>query len=327
MRRGVSGTMDRTRSRVAICLAGALLASALAAGCGSGPGSTSVPGSHGPPVSERGRVVPSRTADGPPRPCVPAKSGTYSVAGHSYLLAVPPNPPAPLELLLDLHGYGQSAAAQERYTGFAAYAVAHGFAVATPNALTPGQWNFPGSTTMPDDVGFAERLVGDLRVRLCGVAAVGATGWSDGADMAMTLGCAGVVTAVAGVAASVFPVVTCPHPPPAVEIHGTADTFVPYEGGGGSRSGAYANTEAQAAEVRLGRWAMSAGCTEEPRRTGVASDVVMVTWGTCAVLYQVQAGGHTWPGHVGPEPVPGLGTTTSFLNANEVFVDFMQHHL
>lgn len=318
--------MSLARSRIILGLVVVLVWIMLVTGCDSGQARPVVAGSVPPHTAERSSVPTPPTVGERARPCTTARSGRYAVNGRSYLLAVPTNPIPPVLLVLNFHGYQQSAAAQERYTGFAAYAAANGIAVATPEGQAGGQWNFARSPALKDDVAFAESLVRDLRARLCDVASVGATGWSDGADMAATLGCAGVVRAVTGAAASIFPVGSCPSPPPVLEIHGTADPFVPYGGGGGSRSGAYANTEAQPTEVRLARWATAAGCPQ-PRRTNVTSDVERVTWGTCVSLYRVEGGGHTWPGHTGQDPVPGLGAATTSINANQVFVDFFRRHL
>ena len=261
------------------------------------------------------------------RPCSAVVSGRYQVAGRSYLLSVPARDGAPAQLVVDLHGYQQDAAAQERYTGFAAYAAGRGVTVATPEGQSGGVWNFPRSPALGDDVAFLRQVVADAGRWLCGAGRVGAVGWSDGADMAATVGCAGIAAAVAGVAMSVFPSGPCPSPPPVLEIHGTADPFVPYAGGGGSRSGAFTGTEAQAVESRLARWAADAGCAEPPRTAPVAADVQRLTWGRCAVLYRVSGGGHTWPGHVGPPPVAGLGATTGSIDANRLIVDFLQERL
>ncbi len=310
--------MDRTRARFAAV--GLLLLMASAAGCGSGsaPVTASAPRTSARPATTT-RPAPS---------CRASASGVYTAAGRTYLLRVPADLRPTTRLLLDLHGYRQSATAQERYTGFAAFAAARGYVVVTPNGQR-GQWNFPRSPALADDVGVVRAVVADARQRLCGAPSgrVGAVGWSDGADMAATLGCAGVVDAVAGVAASVFPSVPCPEPPPVVEIHGTADPFVPVTGGGGSRGGAFASTEAQPADARLGRWATTAGCSRPPQQARVAADVTRTTWGACAVLYRVDGGGHTWPGHTGAEPVPGLGATTTSIDANQLFVEFLQQHL
>jgi polyhydroxybutyrate depolymerase len=141
--------------------------------------------------------------------------------------------------------------------------------------------------------------------------------------MAMTLGCVGKVRAVAAEGASIVPRGSCNQPlPPVLELHGTADPFVPYTGGGGSRSGAFAGTTAQAAEGRLAIWATQSGCASSPTSTQVAADVTRLDWGRCATLYRMDGAGHGWPGHTGPDPVGGLGPTSSSVNASQLMTDF-----
>ncbi len=257
--------------------------------------------------------------------CATAQSGSYTTSGVTYLLSVPTGAVTsarPLPLVLSYHGYQQSAAAQEAYTGLGAYAAGHGAVVATLQGAG-GQWNFPRSAALRDDLAASRAVVADVRSRLCGrVSGVGATGWSDGADMANLVACTGIARAVVGVAPSITPR-GCSSWPPMTEVHGTADPFVPYGGGGGSRGGAFTGTEAQPAPARVAAWARSAGCGSS-RSYRVGADVGAQRWDGCDVrLYTVEGGGHTWPSRPGRDPVPGLGRTSTTLDADALVVDIL----
>lgn len=227
--------------------------------------------------------------------------------------------------MLDYHGYQQSASDQEAYTGLGAYGAAHGVAVATLEGAG-GAWNFPRSPARRDDLAVSRAVVADVRSRLCGrVAGVGAAGWSDGADMAALVACTGIASSVVGVAPSITPR-GCTSWPPMAEVHGTADPFVPYAGGGGSRSGPFAGTQAEPALARVTAWARAAGCGAS-RSYRVGSDVAALRWDSCDVrLYTVEGGGHAWPSRRGADPVVGLGRTTTTLSADALVVDYVTRH-
>lgn len=334
----------RVRGWLPVPVAGALMVLALTGCGGSGSGTTSrsvqrsVAAESAPPAAAPApRRVALRPATPPapaaapaaaPTSCATARSGSYTAGGASYLLSVPGDAVTnarPLPLVLDYHGYQQGAAAQEAYTGLGAYGAAHGVAVATPQGAS-GAWNFPRSTALRDDLAVSRAVVADVRMRLCGrVGGVGASGWSDGADMANLVACTGIARTVVGVAPSITPR-GCTSWPPMVEVHGTADPFVSYSGGGGSRGGPFAGTEAQPAPARAAAWAGAAGCGPS-RSYRIGTDVAVQRWDGCDVrLYTVEGGGHTWPSRRGSDPVPGLGRTTTTLDADALVVDFLTRH-
>jgi len=258
-----------------------------------------------------------------PAGCSTARSGSYKAGGASYLLSVPAVAAGAgkrVPLVLSYHGYQQSAAAQEAYTGLGAYGAAHGVAVASIDGAG-GAWNFPRSPALRDDLAVSRAVVADVRARLCGQAGgVAAAGWSDGADMAALVACTGIARAVVSVAPSIPPR-GCTSWPPMTEVHGTADPLVPYAGGGGSRGGPFASTQPEPALGRVTAWARSAGCAVS-RSYRLGSDVAALRWDGCDVLlYTVLGGGHTWPSRPGADPVPGLGTTTTTLSADALVVD------
>ncbi|MHB2023723.1 MAG: CE1 family esterase, partial [Mycobacteriales bacterium] len=247
---------------------------------------------------------------------------TLSVAGvtRSYLLEVPNAAAAGvrLPLVLSFHGYDQSDFQQNAYTGLAAVAQSQGVYVVTPEGYD-GRWNFPRRPYVgPSDVAFVATLLAALPGQICYDAhRVVATGWSDGADMANTLGCAlpGRIAAVFGVAPSVFPQPCQQMPPTVVEVHGTADPIVPFDGGGGDRPYPFQGLTAQPVASRMASWAALGGCSGEvthPVAAGVSAEVWTCPPPRHLALYVIAGGGHTWPGAA---PWPALGATTTAVSA------------
>jgi polyhydroxybutyrate depolymerase len=250
---------------------------------------------------------------------------------RSYLLAVPAQA-GPRPVVIDYHGYQQSARQQDAYTGLSAEGTREGFVVLTPDGYG-GRWNFVRRAAVgPDDVTFAEAMLADAATRAClDQHRIGATGMSDGADMADTLACAlpGRIAAVAPVAPSVFPLTGCAAPVNYLEIHGTADPIVPYGGGGGDRPPPFQGTEAQPVATRIAQWARLSACTGETSATlavGVTADRLTCPAGRQVELLSVAGGGHTWPGAVGPPPAAGLGVTSTAVNADQVVLRFLAAH-
>lgn len=268
-----------------------------------------------------------------PEPAPGTSVRTVSVGGvpRSYLLAIPPQD-GPRPVVIDYHGYQQSAHQQDAYTGLSAAGTRERFVVLTPEGYG-GRWNFVRRAAVgPDDVAFTEAMLADAATRAClDEHRVGATGMSDGADMADTVACAlpGRIAAVAPVAPSVFPLPGCPDPVNYLEIHGTADPIVPYGGGGGDRPPPFQGTEAQPVATRLAQWSRLAGCTSGPTGTlaaGVTAQQMSCPAGRQVELISIAGGGHTWPGAVGPPPAAGLGATSTAINADQIILHFLAAH-
>ena len=250
---------------------------------------------------------------------------------RSYLLAIPPQG-GPRPVVINFHGYQQSARQQDGYTGLSAAGTRAGFVVLTPDGYR-GQWNFVRRAAVgPDDVTFTEAMLADASRQAClDPHHVGATGISDGADMADTLACAlpGRISAVIPVAPSVFPLTGCTPPVNYLEIHGTADPIVPYGGGGGDRPPPFEGTEAQAVAARFLRWAQLDGCgaaTQHALVAGVTVSEANCPTGRQVQLVTIEGGGHTWPSAVGPPPVAGLGVTTTAVSADVLVLQFLAAH-
>ncbi len=213
-------------------------------------------------------------------------------------------------LLFNLHGYNSNNLEQENYGDFRAIADTANFLVVHPNGTiatgTTRYWNTfnaPG-TGGPDDVGFLSALLDTLsRQYRVDPNRVYSTGMSNGGFMSYELACRlnGRVAAVASVTGSIARTHLAGCAPgrvtPVMEIHGTADGTVPYNGNANflpipsvlahwvqvNQAGAGVTTPVPNTNT-------TDGCTAE--RTAWSHPTV----GEVVVHYRVIGGAHTWPG-------------------------------
>lgn len=168
---------------------------------------------------------------------------------------------------------------------------------------------------MVDDIGFLDALLDRLEADYpVDPTRVFLTGVSNGAMMAYRFACthAQRVTAVASVAGSmVLNDCTPSRPVSILELHGTADPEVPYQGGEADINVAttfqYPSSPALAA-----RWATLDGCAPQPAIT-IVGPLTTANWGGCHAgttvsLVSVNGGGHVWF-------APGLGTADGAIDA------------
>lgn len=268
--------------------------------------------------------------------------GSLEVGGtrRSYLLYLPSawQRTRPLPLVLVFHGAGGRGAGIARHTGFSRLAEREAFAVVYPDGVNR-RWNDGrGIGGARDDVGFVRTLLDSLDRRV-GVdrRRIYATGISNGAMFAYRLACdlPGVFAAIAPVAgalpASLAERCGTAAPVSVVAIQGTADPYVPYDGGGaGRRGGAVLSAEGSA-----DFWARVNGCAAPPNTdppTDTVTDGTRVrraSWPGCAeqravVLYTIEGGGHTWPG--GPSAAGRVGRASRELDATGTIWAFFQRH-
>ena len=264
-----------------------------------------------------------------------------SVGGVSrtYLLFVPAGQNGKaLPAFIMMHGSGSTAAQQENYSNFDAFAQAHGLVVMYPNGIDK-HWNdgrVIGHESMADDIGFMKAMLAEVMAQgLIDPKRVYATGISNGGFMAQHMACV-MPEALAGIGviAATQPVdAACPspRPMPVIFFQGTADKFVPFNGGPiapqfGNRGTAMSN--AQAVEV----WQKRNGCGAAIRTKFPGTDPMPVTVETYSCPpgrgledVIVQGGGHTWPGaHQGVLANMILGPVTDSINANDMMWTFFQ---
>jgi polyhydroxybutyrate depolymerase len=280
-----------------------------------------------------------------------AKSGTTTFmvgagsARRTAIVHVPASyhPPAPVALVLNLHGSGSTAASQMAFTGMNATSDADGFIVAYPQGVIPSgrgfDWNVPGQPLLgggqvpagaANDVAYLSQLVTALEQRYCVDARhVDATGFSGGARMTSQLGCdaATRIAAIAPVSGLRFPSPCAgTRPMPVVSFHGTADPVDPY-GGNGQAYWTYSVPGAAQ------RWAGHDACRMQPSSSTPAKTAQLTIFTPCSggaavELYTLAGAGHTWPG--GP-PLPAalqreLGPTSHAVDANTTMWRFFEQH-
>lgn len=220
------------------------------AGCRAGDGAS----------GSRGGESPARSGGPVEFKPIPITAGTHRFklddgahGGREYLLHVPPavatdprqdrrldrRPGSMVPLVVVLHG-GLSGMPQiERLTGFSRLADREGFLVAYPGGYLT-TWNAggccgPARLAGVDDVGFLTRLIDHLiGTGLVDSRRIYATGFSNGAGMALRLACEGpgLLAAVGAHAGSVLEKCAPDRPISVLITHGTADRGVPINGGG-----------------------------------------------------------------------------------------------
>jgi polyhydroxybutyrate depolymerase len=271
---------------------------------------------------------------------------TLEIGGHqrTVIVHLPPdyNPSHAEALVLNLHGSGSTAAAQEVFSGMDVTSDQGSFIVAYPQGLIPSgtgfDWNIPGvplfgGGTAPlgsaNDVAFLTQLVPVLESKYCiNPREVFATGMSGGGRMASQLACdaSNTFAAVAPVAGLRLPS-PCPttRPVPIVAFHGTADPVDPY-GGNGQAYWTYSVPTAAA------RWAAQDKCAKGAT-TDHHSGYTLTSYQGCAddaivELYSVTGAGHEWPGGpTMPRSITGLlGSQSNAVDANTVMWAFFSQH-
>lgn len=326
----------RARGRLIAATAAALLLTAAIAGCGNHRAAANAgtlppaPGTSGCGHHEAsGSLQYNLTVSGHRRTVI-----VRIPAGHSGK--------SKLALVLNLHGSGSTASAEEQFSGMDATADAGHFIVAYPQALIPDRtgydWNIPGvplysgkypPAGAPNDVAFLTTLVRDLAGRYCiDLSRVYATGVSGGGRMASQLGCdaSSVFAAIAPVAGLRYPS-PCPasRPVPVIAFHGTADTIDPFDGSG---SGSWTYSVPAAAHM----WAGHDHCAASPQTTagrGYRLTRYTACSGSAQVeLYALTGEGHEWPGGpVMPKMITSvLGPQSDAVSANALMWDFFRAH-
>ncbi len=279
------------------------------------------------------------------RTTVPLRHGGLD---RPYLLQAPSGTAGErVPLVLELHGHGIAAARFDRMTGFGELAGEGGFVLAMPGAAAE-LWNdgsiAPTSSGRVDvdDVGYLEAVIGDVSGRAdIDPRRVYVFGMSNGATMAARLACQlpGRIAAIAQVAGTAAPDVAgrCGvRPMPVLNIHGSADDYAPYDGGGGhDPDGRAALSHAvwpvMAVDDWAALWVRTNGASETPAVSELAPDTSIRSWsGTTprsdVVFYRVAGGGHTWPGGRWALPRSVFGRTTRTFDAAAVIWDFLSAH-
>ena len=169
---------------------------------------------------------------------------THDGIQRDYILYIPElyDGNSDVPLILNFHGFGSNATQQMFYGDFRDIADTEGFLLVHPEGTTViGNqfWNvgFPGISSTIDDVGFTEALIDELAASYAiDLDRVYATGMSNGGFMSFLLACqlSEKIAAVASVTGSMtqdtFDDCNAQRPTPVLQIHGTEDDVVLYNG-------------------------------------------------------------------------------------------------
>ena len=189
------------------------------------------------------------------------------------------NQPAPLLILL--HGYSTSGRESDAFFNLAPAADAHGFVYAYPNGTIDSQdnrfWNATDACcnfdrTSVDDVAYLTSVIAEIQARIAiDPKRIDLLGHSNGGFMSYRFACdrSEVVAAIVSLAGATFadPADCAPSAPVSVvQIHGTADETIDYEGG--TVMSRYPGAEATAET-----WAAYDGCAETATSLDAKVDV------------------------------------------------------
>jgi len=249
---------------------------------------------------------------------------------RSYRIHLPPNfdPQESLPLVFNLHGFTSNAFQQEAYSEMNTVADSARFIVCYPDGIGAA-WNVGwafGSTA--DDIGFISSMIDNFAENYnINTSRVYSCGMSNGGFMSYHLACnlPEKIAAVASVTGSMVPgsLAECMADParPIMEIHGTEDFTVPYEG---------SNNVALPIETVVSHWLSANECllvsdtTDYPDiNTGDNCTASRIDYTDCAEdkmvsLIKVFNGGHTWPG----ASITFIGTTNQDFNASSTIWNF-----
>lgn len=257
---------------------------------------------------------------------------------RSYRLYVPAayNGSSARPLIINMHGYTSNASAQQLYSNFMPIADTANFLMVYPQGTMYGGqpfWNAGISPTLVDDKGFMDHLIDSLKLSYnIDLNAVYATGMSNGGYMSQTLACelSNRITAIASVTGAMFATqygANChaTRPVPMMQIHGTADGTVPYNG----------NSTSMPIDSVVKHWVRKNGCNPTPTfsnvpNTNTADGCTAEHYvysngnsGSSVELYKVIGGAHTWPG----APFTVGVTNQDFSASKEIWRFFRKYRL
>ncbi len=236
-------------------------------------------------------------------------------------------------LILNLHGYTSNSTQQKQYTNFMPIADTAKFLMVFPDGKAPAgnqYWN-AGFGGQENDVLFMSDLIDSLDLFYnIDLNSVYSCGMSNGGIMSYYLACnlPNRIAAIASVTGSMLNTwFTCAptRPFPVMEIHGTADGTVNYNGDA---------TFAPIDSV-VKKWRIHNNCNTAPitfsvpnvntsdNSTAVNYKYVNGNMGATFELYKVTGGSHSWPG-----AFPVIANTNQDFNASvEIWRFFRQYKL
>ncbi len=260
-------------------------------------------------------------------------SHTVQVDGltRTYELFIPAgyNATQPTSLVFNLHGYTSNAVQQYVYSDMNSVADTAGFIAVYPNGINNAWNSFSNfSASSADDVRFISYLIVLIASQYnIDPARVYACGMSNGGFMSYRLACEldGRIAAIASVTgltdAGIMATCTNTRPLPVMQIHGTADATVPYNGGTGLGS----------VDSTVNFWKAKLNCpanavidTLPDVNLQDGSRAVRFFYEPCdsstqLILYKIINGAHTWP-----DATLTIGVTNRDFNASATIWNFFK---
>jgi len=255
---------------------------------------------------------------------------------RAYILYIPASYSAQsaIPLVFNFHGYGSNAAQQVLYTNFNAVAEAEGFITVYPegteDATGTKHFNVGWGGSSVDDVGFTSALINSLLAEYnINPKRVYSTGMSNGGFISYHLACnlSDRIAAIASVTGSMssltFNNCNPQRPVPVLEIHGTQDEVVPYDGGTGFTT---------SIDDVVAFWVNHNNCSppsviDVPNtNTNDGSTAQHFVYsdgdeGVNVELFKIEGGGHTWP-----NAVIDIGVTNRDINASQEIWNFFSKY-
>jgi polyhydroxybutyrate depolymerase len=213
------------------------------------------------------------------------------IAARPYKVQAPASPSGALPLIVELHGYSDTAAGVEGWFKLGALVESQKVILAIPDGTKDSLglqfWNagkaccnFDDSKV--DDVAYLMAVIHDVeRHHTVDRQRVFVIGHSNGAFMAHTLACRhaesiAAIVSLAGAAPITATDCATSEPVAVLQVHGDADEVIDY-GGGTLFSGAEAFPSAA---ITVGSWAARNGCAPAATDTGVVLDLVTTLAGS-----------------------------------------------
>lgn len=235
------------------------------------------------------------------------------------------------ELVVNMHGYGSNAIQQQGYSNMNAVSDTAGFIVIYPDGVN-NAWNSfsiaVGSSA--DDVGFINALMDTFIARYnIDTTRMYACGMSNGGFMSYRLACelgdrlAAIASVTGLMDAGIMQSCNSGRPMPVLQIHGTDDATVPYNGGTGLGS----------VDSTVAFWVNHNNCpttaiidSVPDYNTTDNSTAIRYSYQFCDSTTRVQLikivnGAHTWPG-----ANIAIGTTNQDISASVEIWKFFKHH-
>ena len=261
---------------------------------------------------------------------------------RNYRLYIPKNYTGmtAVPLLFNFHGYTSNALQQDFYGNFKNIADTANFLILLPEGLpiqgtNQGFNNFSVLGVKPDDVKFTSNLIDSISAKYTiDKNRIYSTGMSNGGFMSYDLACflSDRVAAIASVTGSMIQshVSNCQaqHPTPIMQIHGTTDPTVSYDGKSGIIGSIHIDS-------LVNFWVKFNNCNTSPTKINlpdinVADKCTVEHYifpngknNVAVEFYKVIGGGHTWPGAA---ISTGAGNTNKDFNASLVIWQFLSKY-